>query len=92
MARRHGVAPRTRGDRARFFLILAWANHAGAFAPEAGRRTYGSDAPRNALTYSFLPNLVWLPSQLAKLSDREGSFVQTLAAVSRRIYRGVKLR
>jgi hypothetical protein len=52
----------------------------------------GGDAPRNALTYSFLPNLVWLPSQLAKLSDREGSFVQTLLqAISLKIYRSVKL-
>jgi hypothetical protein len=52
----------------------------------------GSDAPRNALTYSFLPNLVWLPSQLAKLSDREGSFVQTLVqAMSRKIYRNIEL-
>jgi hypothetical protein len=52
----------------------------------------GSAAPHNALTYSFLPNLVWLPSQLAKLSDREGSFVQTLLqAISRRIYRDVEL-
>jgi hypothetical protein len=52
----------------------------------------GGDAPRNPLTYSFLPNLVWLPSQLAKLSDREGSFVQTLLqAISRAIYRDVEL-
>jgi hypothetical protein len=52
----------------------------------------GSEAPRNAKTYSFLPNLVWLPVQLAKLSDREGGFVQTLLqAISLRIYRAVRL-
>jgi hypothetical protein len=39
------------------------------------------------MTYTFVPNLVWLPSQLSKLSDREGSFVQTLLqALARRIY------
>jgi hypothetical protein len=39
------------------------------------------------MTYSFVPNLVWLPSQLSKLSDREGSFVQTLLqAIARKIY------
>lgn len=37
----------------------------------------GSDAPKNESTYSFLPNLVWLPAQLAKLTDREGAFAQT---------------
>jgi len=52
----------------------------------------GADAPRSRLTYSFLPNLVWLPSQLSKLSDREGSWVQTfLQALAVRIYRDVPL-
>lgn len=27
-------------------------------------------------TYSFIPNLVWLPAQVAKLTDRESSFAQ----------------
>jgi hypothetical protein len=54
--------------------------------------TGGGEAPRNALTYSFLPNLVWLPTQLAKLSDREDGFVQTLLqAISRKVYRGIEL-
>jgi hypothetical protein len=49
--------------------------------------TDGRDAARNWKTYTFVPNLVWLPSQLSKLSDREGSFVQTfLQALARRIY------
>ena len=33
-------------------------------------------ASRNPLTYSFVPNLVWLPAQVAGLTDREGSFAQ----------------
>lgn len=45
-------------------------------------------ASRSPYTYSFIPNLVWLPTQVAKLSDREGSFVQTyLQALSLKIYR-----
>jgi hypothetical protein len=44
-------------------------------------------ASRNPLTYSFVPNLVWLPAQVAGLTDREGSFAQQyLQAVSRHIY------
>ncbi len=52
--------------------------------------TDGGLALRNHLTYSFIPNLVWLPAQVAKLSDREGSFVQTyLQAISVKVYRHV---
>ena len=37
---------------------------------------------------SFVPNLVWLPRQIAKLTDREGSLVQrTLQAMSVALYR-----
>ena len=37
---------------------------------------------------SFVPNLVWLPAQVSKLSDREGSAVQsTLQAMAWRLYR-----
>src|SRR5207248_16566 len=32
----------------------------------------GEYASRNPLTYSFVPNLVWLPGQVAALTDREG--------------------
>ena len=36
---------------------------------------------------SFVPNLVWLPKQIAKLTDREGSFAQHyLQMLSRHIY------
>ena len=43
---------------------------------------------RHPLTYSFVPNLVWLPSEVSKLTDREGSFVQQyVQAISWKIYR-----
>jgi hypothetical protein len=52
--------------------------------------TNGDSASRHPLTNSFIPNLVWLPTQVAKLSDREGSFVQTyLQAISKKIYRSM---
>lgn len=35
-----------------------------------------SYAARDPWTYSFVPNLVWLPEQVSKLTDREGSFSQ----------------
>lgn len=47
----------------------------------------GTLASRQRLTNSFVPNLVWLPAQVAKLTDREGSFAQAfLQALSRKIY------
>jgi hypothetical protein len=47
---------------------------------------------RDALTNSFIPNLVWLPTQVAKLTDREGSFAQLyLQALSAKIYRNVEV-
>lgn len=47
-------------------------------------------ASRHPLTYSFVPNLVWIPKQVAKLTDREGSFTQQyLQAVSVSLYRDV---
>jgi hypothetical protein len=45
---------------------------------------------RDPDTYSFVPNLVWLPAQVAKLTDREGSFAQAyLQALAYKIYRDV---
>jgi hypothetical protein len=50
----------------------------------------GQLASRNPGMYSFVPNLVWLPAQVAGLTDREGSFAQQyLQALSRHIYRHV---
>ncbi len=51
---------------------------------------FNASASRNPWTYSFVPNLVWLPAQVAKLTDREGSFTQIyLQALSSKIYRHV---
>ena len=45
-------------------------------------------ASRIPLLNSFVPNLVWLPGQIAKLTDREGSVVQqTAQAMAYAIYR-----
>jgi hypothetical protein len=38
-------------------------------------------------TYSFVPNLAWLPAQIAKLTDREGSYAQqVLKTISHALY------
>ncbi len=45
-------------------------------------------ASRLPLLNSFVPNLVWLPSQIAKLSDQEGApLQQTLQSMSYGLYR-----
>ena len=52
----------------------------------------GEYAARNHLGNSFWPNLVWLPSNVAKLTDREGSFAQKFVqALSLKIYRDVDI-
>lgn len=44
-------------------------------------------------TNSFIPNLVWLPSQLSKLTDREGSYAQRfLQYVSSKLYKDIRLK
>jgi hypothetical protein len=52
-----------------------------------------TDAPlaaRDPHTYSFVPNLIWLPSNFAGLTDREGSFAQRfLQALSLKLFREV---
>jgi hypothetical protein len=54
--------------------------------------TNDGSATQHPLTNSFIPNLVWLPTQVAKLSDREGSFVQTyLQAISKKVYRSARV-
>ena len=41
---------------------------------------------------SFVPNLVWLPVQISKLTDREGSYAQRLLqAISCQIYKNISL-
>lgn len=53
----------------------------------------GADfSSRDPDTYSFVPNLVWLPVQVAKLTDREGSFAQAyLQALALKIYRTIEV-
>ena len=47
---------------------------------------------RDSKLYSFVPNVVWLPSEVSKLTDREGSFTQQyLQALSYKIYREIPL-
>ncbi len=47
---------------------------------------------RHHLLNSFVPNIVWLPVQLSKLTDREGSYAQRLLqAISYQVYKGVSL-
>lgn len=61
------------------------------FPPSSPKPTNGRRG-RSRQPYSFLPNLVWLPAQLAKLTDREGGFAQTLLqALSLSLYRRVPL-
>ena len=44
-----------------------------------------------ALTNSFWPNLVWLPTNLARLTDREGFARQFVQGLSYKIYRDVEI-
>jgi len=61
------------------------ASHAWRKISIEGRSQYATTHPK---TYSFIPNLVWLPAQVAKLTDHEGSYAQRiLQVVSHRIYR-----
>jgi hypothetical protein len=61
------------------------ASHAWRKISIAGRSQYATTHPH---TYSFVPNLVWLPAQVAKLTDHEGSYAQQLLqAISHRLYR-----
>ena len=47
---------------------------------------------RHHMLNSFVPNLVWLPVQVSKLTDREGSFAQKLLqAISYEIYKDISL-
>jgi hypothetical protein len=45
---------------------------------------------QDAWTNTFVPNLVWLPAQVAKLTDREGSFTQEyIQAVAHKLYHDI---
>ena len=50
-------------------------------------------ASRNPFLNTFIPNIVWLPKQLSKLTDREGSFAQKyLQNLSAIIYKNILIR
>ena len=57
------------------------------------RTNNGGRATETACTNSFLPNLVWLPSSVAKLTDVQGDYAQLLVqAISSSLYRHIELR
>lgn len=75
---RSGVYPRA--SRGHGFV----ASHAWRRIRMDGRSQYATTHPR---TYSFIPNLAWLPAQVAKLTDHEGSYAQqVLQAISHALY------
>ncbi|ACZ00383.1 hypothetical protein Tcur_4865 [Thermomonospora curvata DSM 43183] len=70
--------------------LLDGAKMAGGFVAAHIWRVVHHDllASRIPRLYSFVPNLVWLPSEVAKATDREGGIYQrTLQAMSLAIYR-----
>jgi hypothetical protein len=75
------IAVYARHGRGRNFT----ASHAWRKIRLDGQVYFSTAHPR---TYSFIPNLVWLPAQVAKLTDHEGSYAQQLLqSVSHRLYR-----
>lgn len=71
-----------RAARGRGFV----ASHAWRWVRLDGKRQMATAHP---LTYSFVPNLAWLPAQIARLTDHEGSYAQqVLQAVACALYAG----
>ncbi len=69
-----------RASRGRGFI----ACHAWRWARPVGKRQLATALPQ---TYSYVPNLAWLPAQVAKLTDHEGAFAQqVLQAAARACY------
>lgn len=64
----------------------------GWVASHIWRRTRTLEAAnKHPWLNSFVPNLVWLPRQVAKLSDREGGHIQSALKLSSiALYRGIK--
>ena len=75
------------GDRS-YRIGSGWvASHVWQFTVDGVRATL------DATTNSFIPNMVWLPRSLARLSDVQGSPLQAhLIAVARQLYGAVELR
>ncbi len=49
-------------------------------------------APQWERTNSFIPNLVWIPKEIAKLTDREGSYAQRfIQYISWHLYRDIDM-
>jgi len=47
---------------------------------------------RDHRLFSFIPNLVWLPKEVSKFTDREGSIIQSMIQqISRKIYRDLEV-
>lgn len=65
----------------------------GYVAAHAWRETVeGRSAQKNPLLNSFWPNLIWLPADLARLTDVEGSFTQRyVQALSLKIYENLEV-
>ena len=64
----------------------------GFVAAHVWSRVGDTYSTRNPATYSFLPNLVWLPSTLAKLTDIDQSFAQRFVqAMSYKMYHDVEI-
>jgi hypothetical protein len=63
------------------------ASHIWRIVPDSSKLASG-----DPLLNSFIPNLVWLPRQISKFTDREGSFAQKyLQSLSYSIYHNVKM-
>jgi len=56
------------------------------------RNAEGQPSARDPLTYSFLPNVLWLPSEVSKLTDRAGFTQEFIQAVAGKIYREVPVQ
>ena len=65
----------------------------GYVAAHAWRETVeGKSAQKNPLLNSFWPNLIWLPADLARLTDVEGSFTQRyVQALSLKVYKNLEV-
>ena len=75
------------GNRVKEYENNKLAN--GFVASHIWRKLNGKDcfASTYEKTNSFVPNLVWLPKQISKLTDRENSFAQNLLkTISYKIY------
>jgi hypothetical protein len=72
------------------FASLSGARMGTEFvASHVWREVLGTNqlASRDPVLNSFIPNLVWLPTQVAKLTDREGGVQKTLQSMAWAIYR-----